>query len=483
MRILFVSSEVVPFAKAGGLADVSHHLPKALAKLGHEIHVATPMYREAGESDKTITDTGRRLVVPISFRTEEARLYRSDISESVTVHLIQKDDLYNREGLYGNEYGDYEDNAERFIFFSRAVLELCKELELEPDVIHCNDWQAGLTPLYMKSLYREVPQIANAGSLFTIHNLGNQGIFWSLDMHLTGLGWEYFNMDGLEFYGNMNLMKAGIVFADRISTVSHTYAKEILTPEFGFGLDGVLLNRKDDLSAILNGVDYNRWDPSLDRHITSNFNIHNLQPKALCKKDLLSAYKMDSDASLPVVAMITRLVGRKGFDLLAEVFDDLIDMGLRFVIMGKGEDRYHSFLNEMAGRHPGKVGLSISYDYSMAHRIEAGADLFLNPSLYEPCGLDHMYGMRYGTIPVVRATGGLDETVKEYNPDTGQGTGFRFYDYSAQALLDSLRSAVNYYNQKEHWMRLVRNAMQEEFSWEKSAKAYLEIYESIARKE
>jgi len=482
MRILFASSEVVPFAKAGGLADVSHHLPKALAKLGHEVHVVTPMYREAGECGKIITDTGHTLLVPISFRTEEARLYRSDISESVVVHLIRKDDLYDREGLYGNEYGDYEDNAERFIFFSRAVLELCKELGIQPDVIHCNDWQTGLTPLYMKSLYREVPQIEKAGSLFSIHNLGNQGIFWSLDMHLTGLGWEYFNMEALEFYGNMNLTKAGIVFADRISTVSHAYAKEILTPEFGFGLDGVLLSRKDHLSAVMNGVDYNRWDPSLDRHIAANFGIDNLEPKQLCKQDLLSAYQMDTDLSLPLVALISRLVGRKGFDLLAGIFDDLIDMGFRFVIMGKGEDRYHSFLKEMAGRHPGKVGLSISYDYSMAHRIEAGADLFLNPSLYEPCGLDHLYGMRYGTVPVVRATGGLSETVKEYNPETGQGTGFRFYDYSPQALLDSLRKAMNYFGNEEHWMRLVRNAMREEFPWEKSAKAYVDIYESIARK-
>ncbi len=481
MRILFVSSEVAPFAKAGGLADVSHCLPKALAALGHEVHVVTPMYRQAEKCGILSEFTGRTVRVPISHRTEEARLYRSRIGDSVTVHLIRKDELYNRSGLYGNEYGDYEDNAERFIFFSRAVPELCLELDINPQIIHCNDWQTGLTPLYLKSLYRDVPRFKEARSVFTIHNLGNQGIFWSLDMHLTGLGWEYFTIDGIEFHGHINLMKAGIIFADRITTVSHKYADEILTPELGFGLDGVVTSRRRHLSAVLHGVDYERWDPSNDPCIPANYGVVDSKPKALCKEALVKRHRLDSGDSGPVVAMISRLVNRKGFDLLAEVFDRLIAMGLRFIIMGKGEDRYHGFLEKMSEKYPGRLAVSMPFDDEEAHRIQAGADIFLNPAKYEPCGLDQLYGLRYGTIPVVRATGGLDETIEEYDPDTGMGTGFKFREYSGGALAACLEKAVGFYGEQEHWERLMKNAMEKEFSWESSAREYERIYESTLK--
>ena len=481
MEILFVSSEVVPFAKAGGLADVAHHLPKALAKLGHKVSVVTPKY--SGSDDfKDVRDTGAKITVPMTWRNEEASIFVSDISDIVTVYLVDKDAYYGRQGLYGNAYGDYEDNAERFIFFSRSILELCKTLELKPDVIHCNDWQTGLAPAYLKTLYRDYEPLSRTATVFTIHNLGAQGIFWVYDLSLTGLGWEYFTPETLEFYGNLNLMKGGLVFADLISTVSPTYAEEILLPENGFGLHGLLAKRKEDLHAILNGVDYDTWDPRNDTFIAAQYDMDHLDRKLLCKRDLQDKCGLDKNAEGPLVAIMSRLLDRKGLDLVSAVFEQMLDLGAQFVIMGKGEDRYHSFFKEMADARPDRVWLSITYDYPTAHRIEAAADMILVPSRYEPCGLDQLYSMRYGAIPLVRATGGLDDTVEEYDPEANAGTGFKFRDYAPDALIEAFKRAVDVYARKDEWLGLMKRAMRREFSWESAATQYVEMYEQAIAK-
>ncbi len=481
MRILFVSSEVAPFAKAGGLADVSYYLPKKLGEMGHDVSVVTLKHRNS-DKNGPCEKLDEKLVVPINWKEEEADIYRSHICDSVPVYLISKDKYYDRDGLYGNAYGDYEDNAERFIFFSRAVLELCVALKLKPDVIHLNDWQTGLTAAYVKSLYKDCDLVADAATVFTIHNLGAQGNFWVYDFSLTGLGWEFFTPETLEFYGHLSLIKGGLVFADVLSTVSETHAREIVTPEYGFGMEGVLSYRKKDLFSILNGVDYQDWDPRTDPRIKKNFDRGDLAPKQECKKDLLRTLDLDGRSEAPLVAVVSRLVDRKGLDLVSQAFEQLLDMGVQFAVMGMGEDKYHAFFREAAAEHPDCVWFGSSYDETMAHRIHAGADIFLMPSRYEACGLDHLYGMRYGALPIVRATGGLDDTVEDYNEETGSGTGFKFRDYTVEALIDVFARALKVYSMKERWSDMMRSAMECEFSWERSASAYVDLYHmAVAR--
>jgi len=475
MRILFVSSEVTPFAKAGGLADVSYNLPKKLAEMGHSVSVVTPKHRSS-DKNRPSEKLDKKLVVPINWKEEEAEIFRSDICGVAPVYLIAKDKYFDRDGLYGNAYGDYEDNAERFIFFSRAVLELCLAINLKPDVIHLNDWQTGLTAAYIKSLYKEHELLADAATVFTIHNLGAQGNFWVYDFSLTGLGWEYFTPETLEFYGHLSLIKGGLVFADVLSTVSATHASEIITPEYGFGMQGLLNHRKNDLFAILNGVDYQDWDPRRDIHIKQNFDKNDLAPKKACKTDLLEALKLDCRSDSPLLAIISRLVDRKGLDLVSQAFERLLEMGIQFAIMGMGEDKYHTFFREAAAQYPDKVWFGIDYDESMAHRIHAGADMFLMPSRYEACGLDHLYGMRYGTVPIVRSTGGLDDTVQDYNESNGAGTGFKFQEYSVDALVRVFERALRVYAMKDRWLSMMRSAMECDFSWKKSASAYVDLY-------
>jgi starch synthase len=476
MEILFVSSEATPFARAGGLADFSHDLPKALADLGHQVSVVIPKYRHS-HVYKNLFNTGKTISIPIAWKNEEAEIFVSDISGKVRVYLVGKDAFYDREGVYGNAYGDYEDNAERFIFFSRSVMELCLSLNLAPDVIHCNDWPTGLVPVYLRTLYSSFKPLFNAATVFTVHNVGAQGIFWACDYSLTGLGWEYFTPDTLEFFGNLNLLKGGILFSEVISTVSPTYAREILTSELGSGLEGVLAKRKGDIFPVLNGVDYEKWNPETDKHITRNYDLNHLEPKAKCKNALQEHFFLENGTDVPLVAIISGLVERKGCDLISAVFEDLLALNLQVVIMGRGDDTYQSFFREMEAKHPGKVGLAMAYDYPMAHRILAGADIFLMPSRYEPCGTEQLYGLRYGTIPVVRAAGGPDDTVEDYNPETGEGTGFKFREYTPQALLAAMKRAVEVFHMKHEWKRLVRSAMKQEFSWTRAAQEYVRVYE------
>jgi len=482
MKVLFATSEVSPYSRAGGLADVSHTLPLALARMGHEVLITSPKYRQSRNIKPPLKILDTNLEVPISWMKKPAQICQARLDNQVTVYLIGRDDLYDREGLYGNEYGDYQDNAERFIFFSRAVLELCLALDLRPDLIHCNDWQTGLIPVYLKTLYAQIPSLGSTASLFTIHNLGYQGLFWHYDLHLTGLSWDLFTPKGLEFFGKMNLMKAGIVYADILNTVSPNYRKEILTPANGFGLDGVLKTRENDLYAVLNGVDYQVWDPSQDPFLPAAYSPDDLENKKICKSHLQDLFHLKKKGEIPVVAFISRLLDRKGLDLVTRIFPRLMELELEIILMGQGLEQYQTWAMEMAEKYPGLIGLEMGYNESLAHRIQAGADILLMPSRYEPCGLDQLYGLKYGTIPIVRAVGGLEDTIEDYNPQTDQGTGFKFKEYEWEKLLQTTQRALSVYRDKSRWKRLIQRAMNQDFSWEKSASQYQSLYQKAMAK-
>ncbi|MBI5586320.1 MAG: glycogen synthase GlgA [Deltaproteobacteria bacterium] len=480
MKVLFVTSEVAPFSRAGGLAEVSQALPLYISRLGHEVVVVTPKYRLPQPLKPALKALDLNLEVPISWMKKPARIFQASLREPVPVYLIGRDDLYDREGLYGNEYGDYQDNAERFTFFSRAALELCAALKWSPDVIHCHDWQTGLIPVYLKTLYAAQPEFQGTASLFTIHNLGYQGLFWHYDLHLTGLGWELFTPQGLEFFGKINLMKGGIIFADILNTVSPTYRKEILTPENGFGLEGVLQGRSTDLYAVLNGVDYEIWNPEKDPHLSAPFSGASLENKKLCKAHLQERFQLKRKAEGPIIAVISRLLDRKGLDLIRQVFPKLMDLEIEVIVMGQGVDQYQSWALDLAKKYPGQIGLEMTYQDALAHQIQGGADMLLMPSRYEPCGLDQMYALKYGTIPIVRGVGGLDDTVEDYNPQTDQGTGFKFKDYEADKLLQTVQRALAVYRDKPRWTRLIQRALTQDFSWARSAVEYSGLYQKAA---
>lgn len=481
MRVLFASSEMTPFVKTGGLADVAGALPKAIKKMGGDVAAVLPKYSAIDDKKFRLRDTGITVKVPISDSIKEAEVLVGKAGD-VPVYFIKNDSYFDRENLYGTKDGDYPDNAERFIFFSRAVIELSKALNFEADVIHCNDWQTALIPVYLKTLYREDPFFSKTATVYTVHNLGYQGHFWHFDMHLTGLGWELFHHDGIEFYGKINLMKGGLLFADIITAVSKGYSQEIKTEEYGYGLEGVLTLRENDLYGIVNGIDYDEWDPSNDKYIAANFSALDTKGKAVCKAELQRLFSLPVKKDVPLVAMISRLVDQKGFDLIEKAVDRLMAMDIQFVFLGTGDRRYEELLYKIGKMYPQKAGVRIAYDTALSHKIEAGADIFLMPSRYEPCGLNQLYSLRYGTIPVVRATGGLNDTIKNYSLKTGTGNGFKFKAYSDEVLLHELKRAVELYRDKGAWKKLMHNAMEYDSSWEHSAGEYLKVYRKAINK-
>lgn len=482
MKIVFVTPEATPFAKTGGLADVSGALPKALAQLGHEVILILPKYRRIQEKNWGGVKIDPLLRVPISSRVESAEVYRLNGVPHFKVLLIRKDCYYDRDELYGTPAGDFEDNAERFTFFSRAAVEAVLTLDLQPDIIHCNDWQTGLVPVYQKTLYRYASPLASAATIFTIHNIGYQGLFWHYDMHLTNLGWELFTPQALEFYGRLNFLKGGIVFADAVTTVSRKYMEEIQTKEFGAGLDGVLRDRQGALYGILNGVDYQEWSPEVDPFIKQRYSASDLRGKTECKVDLQEHFGLPVDLEIPLFGMISRLTEQKGFDLIASCFDAIMDLGIQLVILGTGEEKYHEMFRAFQRKYPRQLGLKIAFDDALAHKIEAGADGYLMPSRYEPCGLNQIYSLRYGTVPVVRAVGGLDDTIEDYDPLTGAGNGFKFSGYHPEELLAALGRALQVFQNKEQWQNLMRQGMKADFSWEKSAQCYAQVYQEVLAK-
>jgi starch synthase len=482
LKILFASSEVAPFAKTGGLADVSASLPAALASLGHQVRIVMPMYRSVMQGSFELKPLEKSLEVPLRGKVSNDKVFYKEIDSNLLIYFIKRNEFFDREMLYGTPEGDYGDNAERFIFFSRGILQLCKLISFQPDIIHCNDWQTSLVLVYLKSLYEDDPFFYNTLRVFTIHNLAYQGVFPKEYMDISKLPFELFTIRGLEYYGKMNFMKGGIVFSDLITTVSEKYAQEIQTPEYGHGLDGILRERSDDIYGVLNGVDYTEWNPETDPYIDSSYNAEDLSGKKKCKEELIEIFKLEGSVETPIIGIISRLADQKGFDILADAADELSKMELFLVLLGRGNERYEKQFSELGKKYKGRFAVKIGFDNVLAHKIEAGSDMFLMPSRYEPCGLNQLYSLKYGTIPVVRATGGLDDTIKEFEPETERGNGFKFFEYSSKALLEKVKRALMIYKNKELWLKLVKICMNEDFSWNKSALRYQEIYSRADKK-
>jgi len=480
LRVLMAASEGVPYSKTGGLADVIGALPQALAADGVEVAVVLPLHRSTQlEKSKELIPS---LTVALGSRLHFPRVVEAPKKAKVRWIFVDYPPFFGRDSLYvGKDGKDFPDNPERFSLFARAVLEIAKSV-FRPDILHCHDWQAGLAPVLLRTAYAQDKLLSEIPSVFTIHNLGYQGLFPSDALLRAGLGWDLFTMDGLEFYGQVNFLKGALLHASAVSTVSRKYALEIQTPEYGFGLEGVLRQRAGRVSGILNGVDYSDWDPAADKLIAANYTPAKLDGKQACKRDLLRAFQLpESDAQLPLIGIVSRFTRQKGADLIAEVAERLLSERIRLVALGTGEPEYESLFRELAARFPDRVAVRIAYDNVLAHKIEAGADMFLMPSYYEPCGLNQMYSLRYGTVPVVRATGGLDDTIEEYDAATGQGTGFKFSSYTGAALLGSLSRALAVYQDSAQWTRLMRNGMAKDFSWDRSAREYRKLYEGLTQ--
>ncbi len=480
MRIIIASPEAVPYVKTGGLADVAGALLSALRERGEQVSLVLPLYLGIRERFP-LHDTGRTFTLRMGDISLSGAVWVSDRSAVPAAYFIECEELFGRPELYGTARGDYHDNALRFAFFSKAVLETCLIFNIRPDIIHCNDWQTGLVPLYLKDLYRGRPPFRKTATVLTIHNLGYQGLFSKLDLRYTGFGWEYFTVDRLEFHDMLNYLKAGLVYADVINTVSLTYAREILTAEHGFGLDGLLRSRKAVLYGITNGIDYAEFDPSRDKLLPARYSKDNLDNRAECRRVLREQAGLEKKQR-PVIGLVGRFASQKGLDLVAGAVDDLVRMGVDLVILGKGEEHYHGLLTAFAVKYPGRVSVTIGFREDYARLIYAGADFFLMPSRYEPCGLGQLIALRYGSIPIARRTGGLADTIRDYDVRTWHGTGFLFEDYSAEALLAAVRRALSVYRSADRFQCLLHDAMSENFSWERAAGRYLLLYRKAASK-
>jgi len=480
LRVWFLASEVAPFAKTGGLADVAGALPSALRKLGVDVRVGLPFYRMAKGGNFEVQKVLEGLDVPLGDTRLSGDVLATSTEEGVPVYLFDREDLFDRPYLYGTPEGDYPDNLERFTYFCRAALLFAKKAGIRFDVIHCHDWQTGLIPAYLKTLYSADPFFSGISSVFTIHNMGYQGLFPREKLSTCGIPISKFRPEGLEYWDQISLLKSGIVYADAITTVSPRYSREIETPEFGMGMDDILKKRSVDLYGILNGADYSVWDPARDTHVPGNYSPQRMTGKRRCKESLIQELGLDpSLQKRPLLGMISRLDAQKGLDLLVQILDELLSLDVGLVILGAGDEHIQKAIQEVAECHPGRVGLEIGFDDPLAHRIMAGADMLLVPSRYEPCGLTQMYALKYGTVPIVRATGGLDDTIQQFDPSSGDGTGFKFVEYEAKAFMDQIREALKVFHDGPGWMKLVKNGMRADFSWEKSAWEYIRLYEKI----
>jgi starch synthase len=473
LHVAFAASEMVPFIKTGGLADVAAALPKALGRLGHRLTVFVPRY---GPIAFPPGDLVGSVHVPVDRLPRSAGFYRRQGDPGVQVVFVEHPPFFDRPFPYGADGRDYPDNASRFAFFARACLEYFRARGERPDVFHAHDWQAGLVPVYLKAFYWSDPTLARTPSVFTIHNLAYQGNFGMDTLATLGLPAHLGTPEGLEFYGQISYLKGAVVFAEALSTVSPEYAREIQTPAYGHGMDGVLRSRAEDLVGILNGVDYDEWDPSVDGYIVRRYSASALGGKAACKADVLRQFGLPATPELPLTGVISRLVYDKGLDLVLAAGEELVRRPLRLIVLGTGESVIEQGLRALAARAPDRVAARFVYDAALAHKIEAGADLFLMPSRSEPCGLTQMYSLRYGTVPIVRATGGLVDTVEPYDPRTGKGTGFRFDAATPSALLAALDHALAVYRDRRAWRRLMQSGMSRDFGWERSAEQYVELY-------
>jgi starch synthase len=484
IKILFLSPEAAPFSKTGGLADVAGSLPGALVRQGAEVLVVVPLYRVTREKDLDLRPTGLTLPVRLCAQLLGVNVYGTAVEGRLKVCFMEREDMFDRPNLYGNSGGDYYDNLERFSLYAHAALKLAEALSFRPGVIHCHDWQTGLVPPLVKGPYGTSETVGRVPTVFTIHNIGYQGLFPSEKLAVTSLsGADFYHAEGLEYWGNISLLKAGVVYATAVTTVSPTYSREIQTREYGRGMEGVLRNRKKDLHGILNGVDYGVWDPAIDRLIPCNYSPRHMSGKGRCKTSLMEEMGIaPAFREKPLLAMISRLDTQKGLDLLLEILDRLLEMELALLVLGTGEEHIQQGLKRAADRHAGKIGIEIGFNEGLAHRIMAGADLLLIPSRYEPCGLTQMYALKYGTVPVVRATGGLDDTIVAFDLQTREGNGFKFFEYAAGPFLREIQAALALYENKEIWDRLMANGMRADFSWDRSARTYLDLFRSISVK-
>lgn len=483
MHIVFAASECVPFAKTGGLADVVGALPQALVKQGHQATVYLPLYaRVRPQLGAELKVAVRSLTIPFSYYNRFVEIVDGGLREGVQYYFVNCPELFDRPELYGTTLGDYPDNAERFALYCRAVLEATKILGV-PDVFHVHDWQAALIPVYLRTVYLEDPVLRTAATVLTIHNAAYQGAFPPSTTPQLLFPWSLFTMDKVEQFDRFNFLKGGVVFADKLTTVSRKYAEEIQTAEFGEQLEGVLLKRAADLHGVLNGVDYDRWDPATDGNLAAHFTRQNLGGKRTCRTDLLHAFGLEDVAeTTPVIGIVSRFATQKGFDLVAEIAEELAARDLAVVALGTGEPVYEKFFREWAALHPGKIAVQVRYDDVLAHKIEAGADMFLMPSLYEPCGLNQIYSLKYGTVPVVRATGGLDDTIEEWDAEKETGTGFKFAGLEPAALLATVDRALAAFQDEEGWRNLMRNGMAQDYSWSGPAREYAGIYEEAVER-
>lgn len=480
LKILFVSPEAAPFAKTGGLADVAGALPTALAKLGHQVRLVIPRYGAVDGAAYGFKEW-LRLEVPSPSGSLPAVIERGAFSEErIPVLALRHDPFFARAGLYGEEGRDYPDNLERFTFMCRAVMELLPRLAQDgwtPDVLHAHDWQSALCMVYPRTLYAQVPEVNRLGTVFTIHNIGYQGHFSEADYPKTGLGWDLFTPAGLEFYKKLNLLKGGLLFADRLTTVSPTYSREIQTPEFGFGLEGVVRERADRLTGIVNGIDTGAWDPETDQYLPNRYSLAKIAGKSVCKMALQQEMRLPV-RNVPLLVVISRLSDQKGLDLVADIVPALMTEELQLVLLGSGDPDLEARFRSLHEQWPQKFGLRIGFDDGLAHRIQAGGDLFLMPSRYEPCGLSQLYSLRYGTVPIVRQTGGLADTVVPYGASEN-ATGFAFKEASAATLLSTIRAALAVYARPKRWAALMQAGMKTDVSWAKSARVYADLYRQV----
>lgn len=478
MKVAVVSFEVYPLAKVGGLADVAGALPKALKRKGVDVCVFMPFHKKVKENIEKLGLASEKVLdeFDLGLATDEkASLYKTNLpGTDISVYLVENERYFSSEDVYGSP-----DGGEQAIFFTKAVLESMKNMSVHFDVIHANDWQTGLLPVYLKTSYSNEPTFSGTATIYTIHNLGYQGLFDRMYMGFAKLPDYLFNADAIEFYGKLNFMKGGIVFSDIVNTVSPTYAEEIKTSEYGEKLEGVLQSRSDVLYGVLNGIDYEENDPSMDKRITYHYNVDNLDGKWKDKEELQKEMGLEAKPNVPLIGLISRLVDQKGLDLVNDIMRYVMSCDVQFVLLGTGDPKYEKSLSELAKEFPGKAGVKIGFDIKLAQRIYAGSDFFLMPSRYEPCGLGQMYSLRYGTIPIVRYTGGLADTVAEFDGENGNGFGFKPYDsaYLARTIL----KATYYYHKDDDMKRLIRNAMTTDLSWERSAEEYLKLYDLALR--
>ena len=475
LKILLVSTEVAPYIKSGGLGDVAGSLPRELKKHDVDIRVCMPKYKDINYDLIENMEMIKSMKINMGWRDTELNVYAFD--DGVKHYLLDNGYYFNRSGLYG-----YDDDYERFAFFTKAAIEFLFTIDFKPDIIHFNDWQTGLGPVYLNDIYRSYSFFENTKSLYTIHNLQYQGTFGGSVLGDVGLSGGYYMPEKLEYYGNISYMKGGIVYADKVSTVSGTYANEIQTPQYSYGMDGVLRKRSADLLGIINGIDYIDNNPETDNRLYANFSAERQEDKSVNKHSLKEELGLAA-GDMPLIGIISRMADQKGFDIISYVMEELIHKDIQIVVLGTGESRYENMFKHYAGRFSNKMSANIMFDTRLAQKIYAASDMFLMPSLFEPCGLGQMIAMRYGAVPIVRRTGGLNDTVNNYDYKTGTGNGFVFNDYDGHCMMWAINEALHtYYNEKDHWNNIVTNCMKADFSWEKSALEYIELYKNMSGK-